>query len=241
MSAPGYSYEANRYTNPVTLYKGDTILYDQKELYGLGGPDLPLQGTLKGKAFARYHDAGNETIVNQPFDFSKKNYMSIPDMQRMLYYVMFPQYIDQNAGFALTEDDYKFLYQVMSMRPRESTSPVYDAKKKYDSYCKFLMYGDSEENMPDNIRIFNKVGWAYGYLTDCAYIVDFENGVEFILTATIHVNDNETYNDGKYEFDEIGVPFLANLGRVIYDYELKRERPIRPDLSWFKVDYRDQE
>ena len=147
---------------------------------------------------------------------------------------MFPEYVDLNAGFVLTEENYKFLYGAMGRRPRESKTPVYDEKEFHDSYGKFLMYGDTKERMPDNIRIFNKVGWAYGYLTDCAYIVDFENGVEFMLTATIHVNDNETYNDDKYEYEEIGLPFLGNLGRVIYDYELKRKRNNKPDLYWYK-------
>jgi hypothetical protein len=71
-------------------------------------------------------------------------------------------------------------------------------------------------------------------ITDCSYIVDFENGIEFILAATIHVNSNGIYNDGKYEYDEIGIPFLAELGRVIYNYELNRPRNRPPDLSRLK-------
>lgn len=234
LSAPEFSYEDNKYTNPIVLYNGDTVLYEQKEQYGKGGTTLNLNGTLKGKAFVKTNADGTETVINQPFDFSKKNFMSLPDMQKLLYLVMFPEYVDINSGFVLTEEDYKFLYAAMGRRPRESQSPVYDEKEYYDSYGKFFMYGDTKERMPDNIRIFNKVGWAYGYLTDCAYIVDFENGVEFMLTATIHVNDNETYNDDNYEYEEIGLPFLANLGRVIYDYELKRKRPNKPDLYWYR-------
>ena len=46
-------------------------------------------------------------------------------------------------------------------------------------------------------------------------------------------------DDDEYEYDEIGLPFLANLGRVIYDFELKRERAFAPDLSRFDIDYAD--
>ena len=81
------------------------------------------------------------------------------------------------------------------------------------------------------MRIFNKVGLAYGYLTDNAYIVDFERGVEFLLTATVLVNENGIFNDEKYEYDEVGLPFLAAVGRVLYDYELTRDRAFTPDLS----------
>jgi len=31
--------------------------------------------------------------------------------------------------------------------------------------------------------VFNKPGWTYGFLTDVAYVVDFKNKVEFMLSA----------------------------------------------------------
>ena len=68
-------------------------------------------------------------------------------------------------------------------------------------------------------------------MTDNAYVVDFANGVEFLLTATVLVNANGIFGDGEYEYDELGFSFLAELGRVIYDYELGRERPRQPDLG----------
>ena len=82
------------------------------------------------------------------------------------------------------------------------------------------MYGDNKADIPEHITIFNKVGIAYGYLTDCAYIIDEKSGIEFFLSATIHVNDNMTYNDGNYEYDDIGRPFLAELGRQVYLHEM---------------------
>ncbi len=66
--------------------------------------------------------------------------------------------------------------------------------------------------------------------------VDFEKGVEFLLTAVVLINDNGIFNDGVYEYDEVGFPFLAELGRVIYEYELKRQRAHRPDLSKWQLD-----
>ena len=77
------------------------------------------------------------------------------------------------------------------------------------------------------------MGNAYGFLTDAAYVVDFKNGVEFLLAATIHVNENQIFNDGIYEYDQTGYPFLAQLGQTIYVHELKRTRKNRPDLSVF--------
>ena len=93
--------------------------------------------------------------------------------------------------------------------------------------------------MDDGIRIFNKVGDAYGFLTDVAYVVDFKNNIEFMLSATIYCNSDDIYNDDKYEYDSIGFPFMKNLGKIIYDYELTRARKNPPDLSTFKMEYKE--
>ncbi|MFT6321385.1 MAG: hypothetical protein ACJAT4_002315 [Granulosicoccus sp.] len=74
-------------------------------------------------------------------------------------------------------------------------------------------------------------------MTDVSYIVDFEKGIEFFLTATISVNENQIFNDDKYEYKTIGLPFLSTLGKVVYDYEVQRERKVKPDLSKFKINY----
>ena len=63
------------------------------------------------------------------------------------------------------------------------------------------------------------MGYAYGTLTDTAYIVNEDEGVEFLLHATILVNADQIFNDDQYEYDEIGIPFLAALGREIYRLE----------------------
>ncbi len=224
------SIEENRFTNPITFYDGEKILYHQPEQCNKKTYSFDLQGTLKGIGYLNAQDS----LINKPFDFSNKNYISLETFHNILKAVIFPE--TQKNKFHLTNEDYKFLYKYMSMLPRESKKPGYDTTH-YDSYVKFFLFGDSKEKIPDNIRIFNKVGLAYGYLTDVAYIVDFNNKVEFLLSATIHVNKNKIYNDGIYEYNQIGLPFLAKLGKVIYDYELKRNKKYLPDLSKFRINY----
>ena len=91
--------------------------------------------------------------------------------------------------------------------------------------------------LPENLRIFNKIGDAYGQMLDIAYIIDFKNKVEFFLSATIYCNRDGILNDDKYDYDSIGLPFMKHLGQAIYDYELKRERKVKPDLSPFIFKY----
>lgn len=91
--------------------------------------------------------------------------------------------------------------------------------------------------MPNNVRVFNKVGWSYGFLTDASYVADFAHNTEFMLAATIYVNKDDTLNDDKYEYETVGHPFLYQLGQTIYNYELRRPRPYTPNLSEFKMQY----
>jgi hypothetical protein len=87
------------------------------------------------------------------------------------------------------------------------------------------------------VRIFNKIGDSYGYDIDNAYIVDFANGVEFMLSAVVQSNEDGILNDSKYEYTTVCLPFLKNLGQVIYQHELQRKKLRKPDLKRFKFKY----
>ena len=51
----------------------------------------------------------------------------------------------------------------------------------------------------------------------------FRNDIRFIISATILVNDNQIFNDDTYEYEQIGIPFLAQLGREFYEQEKERK------------------
>ena len=220
----------NRRTNPFTFYRGDQVLYRQPML--VNPHTWPSPGPiLKGKG----HIRGGE-LVEAPKDFAGSNFMSVAVLQDLLLAALFPETLPAHRRFGLGAEDYTFLHRAMSMLPRECPHPTYDPETYYDSYVKFFIFGDSKEPVPAQVRIFNKVGLAYGYMVDNAYIVDLEENVEFLLTAALLVNENGIFNDGVYEYDEVGFPFLAELGRVIYQYELERERTRPPDLSRWRLD-----
>lgn len=219
----------NRRTNPVTFVAGDTVIYTQAAQVSDADftHDEPI---LLGRA-----EMVNGERLDRPKDFSGNNVFPLQDQHDVLQALMFPQFVAEQRRFRLTEDDYRFVYRNMSAYPGKSGIAEYaDAGQYPDGYVKFLMYGGSTATIPDNIRIFNKPGDAYGFLTDCAYIVDFEHGVEFLLAATIFTNENETFNDDTYEYEEIGLPFLRDLGMAIYEIELARERKHAPDLGRFR-------
>lgn len=175
--------------------------------------------------------------IETPMNFSSKNQFYLTDLHQVLRSVIFPEAVPKQQRFNFTPADYSFVFQYMSQLPSETTYPEYELKEHYDSYVKFFMFGTKKEPMPKHIRIFNKVGWAYGFLTDVAYIVDFEKNIEFMLSATIYCNADGVLNDDKYDFDSVGMPFLEKIGQAVYDYEVKRNRKQIPDLSKFKVRY----
>lgn len=220
--------EENRHSNPVKFFNGSRLVYDQP----LRKSSLVYQprNTFLGNGFYK-----NGSLINTPFDFSMKNRFTLTDLTKILQSVIFPSSVPPGQRFRLTASDYDFLYRYMSMKPQESDFPSYDSSYT-DSYSKLLLYGGKGELDPD-IRIFNKEGDAYGFLTDIAYIVDFKNGVEFFLSANIYCNSDGIFNDDHYDYETVGYPFLKHLGQVIYQYELKRKKEIIPDLSKFKIRY----
>ena len=184
---------------------------------------------LVGKSYVQ-----NGKLIKGPMDFSHKNFFNIEEQHLFLQQIIFPDDMNSDKKLKLTVKDYDFLYEWMSKLPRESAFPFYPDYDKYpDGYCKFFMFGDSNENIPSHVRIYNKVGMAYGFLIDNAYIIDVKNNIEFFLTASVYSNDNQTLNDDTYEYDQLTLPFLSELGEKIYNYELSRMRSVDPDLSRF--------
>ena len=227
--------EPARNTNSIHFKNADEEeIYLKEAQYDSENYPLKLKNLIRGKGYLNAKDE----LINQPFDFSDKNVFTISDQQAVLKKLLFPEVYPKEQQFNLTADDYKFLYKYMSMYPTESNYPAYNAKDYWDTYCKFLFYGSEKQTKPSpNIRIFNKVGDSYGYTIDNSYFVDFHNKVEFMLTAVIQSNEDEIYNDNKYEYETVCFPFLKDLGRMIYDHELKRKKKNLPDLAKFKFDY----
>ncbi len=224
--------EENRHTNAIRFQKDGRTLYTQAPATSNAVFDFNKK-VLVGNA----HLNEDDRLVNEPYDFTTHNKATLTDLQLMMQSVLFPASVPKEKRFSLTEDDYKKLYQYMSEMPFESRFPPYDTTAFFDSYAKFFFFKDGKQKIPDYIRSFNKTGWSHGFLTDVCYIVDFKNNVEFMLSACIYTNKDGILNDNKYEYIEAGYPFFREIGEKIYEYELKRERHVSPDLRKWKLKY----
>ena len=223
--------EQNRTTNPITFFDtaGRQQLLQQPKYSSI---EYEKRKTFLGKGFYRSGE-----LVNEPFDFSRKNKLPLSTLHQLLRAVIFPQSLPEKQRFNLTPDDLAFLRKYMSMYSNESIHPQYDTANYGPNYIKFILAGGSKDPLPDGIRIFNKSGQAYGFLTDMAYVIDLKNNIEFMITATIHCNSDGIYNDDNYDYQSIGFPFFQKLGHALYDHELNRKRRHVPDLSDFRFDY----
>lgn len=223
--------EENRNTNPVRFFDTSRNLVYEKPLQQ-SRLLYAQRNTRMGKGFYRRGE-----LVNEPFDFSIKNRMSLPTLHNIVRSVMFPEAVPKKQRFKLSKSDYEFLRNYMSMTPLESKFPFYDKANYWDNSVKYLFYGNEKDSARTGIRIFNKVGKAYGFLIDAIYFADFNNNVEFMLSAVIHCNSDEIFNDDTYDYDAIGFPFMKNLGQVIYQHELNRKKEHEPDLTIFRFNY----
>ena len=231
--------EENRHTNPIRFVQGQPastlpgqLLYEQPPATSRVDFDFS-HPVLLGNGHLDRHDS----LIHEPMDFTRHNNVPLEDLQQILQSVLFPESVPPSRRFHLRPEDYRFLYRYMSQFPREETHPRYDTAEYFDSYTKFFLFKAGRTPIPPYIRVFNKPGWSYGFLTDIAYIADFKNKVEFMLSGVIYVNSDGVLNDDKYDYEEIGYPFFKEVGNIIYRYELQRPRKYRPDLTKFILSY----
>eukprot|EP00898_Chlorokybus_atmophyticus_P003869 jgi/Chlat1/4483/Chrsp29S04574 len=174
------------------------------------GDNRSIPGYLVGQA---HIDQGSK--VDEPLDMSMKSRISLQDLQDTLVKLLRPDI--ESVGdkcFQLNEGQVAFLREAMVQFPAQSSFPAFNAKDYPDDYCKFLLPGLGRVKDKRAIRIYNKIGRAYGFTIENAFVVDMETGCSFFLTATLYTNSNGVMNDDKYEYEPFADNFFADLGEV---------------------------
>ena len=199
-----YTWKISDYFNNVISSNGDKQLIIKAE--------AKTKGLFIGER--RYL---NGEILGEPLNFSKKNRFSIADMHNLIKYIFYPEIFDKANNFNLSVEDYDFLRYWMSRFTYEDIGEKFIQNENFfETYNKFFIHGDEQIPINKNIRVYNKIGQAYGTSLDNGLIKNYQDNIEFILSATIYTNKNNVINDNLYEYRDIGVPFLAKLSRAIY-------------------------
>lgn len=227
---PGCDTVANRFTNPVTFYPTGRRPVLQAPAFN----HRPLPPPLGPVYVGRGYRASRNRLVSVPYDFTNANYLTLQQVTTLLQSILFP---GSGVELNLSATDRQLLVRHLGLAPHESKNSLYRGKGYYDCFKKYLYYGRAAKaRYPANdLRSFNIVGLSYGYVADCAYFAEPSTGTEFMLSAVLYVNRDGILNDGQYEYESIGWPFLRELGRTIYDYERVRAKLNPPDLSHFRL------
>lgn len=170
---------------------------------------------LKGRAWQQ----GARQIPG-PHDFSASNFIALEDVQRIfmdLTGVAIPA-----KPFELSTETRNWLRQTLGAVPRDCLSPRYPEDKYPDNHGKYLLVGGKAQRLPPGIVIANKNALSYGYAGDCALITEPARKLAFVLSAVVYVNRDGVLNDGAYEYAEIGLPFLRELGEALLAFERSR-------------------
>ncbi|KAJ7524054.1 hypothetical protein O6H91_18G075200 [Diphasiastrum complanatum] len=205
------SLEENKICEPVELDVGGikaTLAPKRSRLL------VPDNGMLRGVKVGAAHVTPSGELVLEPMDFSKKNYISLMDLQDLLIKIVRKDVELNAAPITISEDMRMMLTTAMSQYPSESSNPKYDKSDFPDDYCKFFLPGLARVRRKGALRIFNKIGRAYGFSVDNSYVFDVETGQNFFLSAVIYTNANEIVNDDKYEYD-FADTVMADLVEVI--------------------------
>jgi beta-lactamase class A len=157
----------------------------------------------------------DDKLIATPIDFARKNAISLVDLQNALIKVVRRDIDLGTKPFELADDDVALLLDAMSEYPAQSQNPRYPRDQYPDSFGKFLLPGLEKVAPKGAWKIYNKIGRAYGFSIENAYVVDTRSQRVFFVTATIYTNANGILNDGIYEYEEIADPFFEDIGECL--------------------------
>lgn len=192
--------------------------------------ELPTSNAAEGQTGAdrdlgqAFMEGGEKT--ERPFDFRVKNRFGLADLQALNVLLLRPDLAPLLEGWTgalprLGAGQLDLVRRAMSELPRQSTNPVYDPQEAPDHWVKFLLPGLRRVVPAGDLKVYNKIGRAYGFSIENAYVVDERSSDgdaaperAFFLNVVLYTNANQTLNDDTYEY-EAADRFLEDLGAEI--------------------------
>jgi len=138
---------------------------------------------------------------------------SLIDLQDMNILLLRPDIDLGLPGLDLADAERDLLVRALTDFPSESESPRFDPEAHPDDWPHFFLPGVERIAPRDELRIANKVGLAYGFVSETAYVEHTPTGRCFLLAAAVYTNDNAVLNDGVYEYD-LALRVMEDLGEA---------------------------
>ena len=144
-------------------------------------------------------------------DFTTSNSAPLRALHEMMLALMRPEQVEQNQRFQISERAQRFLLTGMRLNPAESKFSNAAEAKLSRTFFRLLGVGDGQ--WPKDLLVENKVGWAYGFLSDMAHLK--QGNHECFVSCKMYLNRDGVLNDGQYEYESIGRPAMAEIGRLL--------------------------
>lgn len=169
------------------------------------------------------------TRVEGPMDFAapgaEKNRVRLSDLHGLVCRLAAMPSRDAHeraaAALGVLPEDLAFLQECMTILPRESVNPRYDPAMYPDDYVKPMMAG--MRSVEARAAVTNKLGWAYGFVTDAALVHATSAGVggkgssAFALTFTMWACAKGVLGNDDYEYETMAKPFATDLARAAWE------------------------
>lgn len=193
--------ERSRGTPRVTLLPpGKRAIEAKKRMSDFEPGPMPVGDLKIGTSYR-----GGKGLVEEPLDFSAKNYVSLRDLQRVVISLVMPEH--ENAiQLGLTQPQRDHLLRAMTL-------DVSSGKRAAEHGP--LSPGIVEAMPKKKIKYVAKSGRAYGFHLENAYVEDPATHRGFFVTATVFSNPDGVMNDDDYGYDETTRPLLKALGAAL--------------------------
>lgn len=172
--------------------------------------DLRVEGVVVGKASVEGVDP-----KDGPMSFARKNSILLVELQDALAKLVEPALVLDGEPWAITPAQRDMLLAVAAEYPADSPDPRYPRDEYPDASGKFLLPGLEKVAPKASWRVVNKYGQAYGFCVENAWVVHKPSGRALFVAATTYTNSDGVVNDGKYDYDEVALPFFAALGEIV--------------------------
>lgn len=198
------SREENRLTPIVRFLPASP---DEVTIPARQAPLLPDNAGLRGLNIGTAWMRG-EQRVDEPMSFLEKNRISLVDLQGML------QRLFVSGGFRVDDASRALMLEAMRQYPGDSQNPVYSRTEYPDEWGKPFLPGLERVFPKDEWKVANKIGVAYGFTVDNAWIVNEKRKLSFFLAAVVYTNSDGVLNDNRYDYTTIAKPLFADLAEV---------------------------
>lgn len=215
----GCSPEYQFFTNPWQIIDSSNHVLASRESH-YGKPDILLRyySLTPDRWFGSFHEDERGHIVPGFFDLNFNLELPVSEIHEMMLRFYYPQQFPENERWKISEKSRKLVQRAMLETPSQIQSAYQDLTAFSDTIYK---YANLQDSLGNRTPTWSKLGLSYGFASETALLQIPNTDQYFMLTASIYVNENDTVNDGIYEYETTARTAFETVARFLADFQLK--------------------